>query len=803
MNAAAIAATSNVSLSTTGTPQGFGELERSHEALVDVYFGGRKVGEALATTRPGILRFRSPGEVIASLPRVISGPELNAAIAAELPTNSEAVCSSTNLDHCGIVEPKLIAIIYDEDRFRVDVFVNPRFLKTARSAPEGYLPVPDAQLSLTNAVGLTASGTIGGPSVYNLQNRTIVGLGNARLRANTSFASRLGLVVDDLVGEIDRQDLRYSAGLFWAPGSEFTGQRRILGAGVGTQFDTSADQEALHGTPMILFLAQPARVELLVDGRLVSSRSYAAGNNELDTSALSDGSYSVLLRIQEANGSVREERRFFVKNAQIAPVGHPIFHAYAGMLANTERHRPLSASSTFYYQLGAAWRLNNNFALDVAALGTQHKAMVEAGGWFIKGNVRLRAAALTSTSGDSGALVQVGTSGYGLLNINLDIRRIWSHGGGPLIPLPVYASSFDATPATGVQLANGSYTQATGSLGLRIENGFLSVVGSYRKDRNLRADYTIGPSVSWPVVTRNRLQVVLEASAQRTRTTTAAFAGARILFTSGRMSMTSTIGRGFQDNGADAGDRLSRAVSNFSGQFSHETDGQTQINVEGGVDRNISASSLHAGGIVSGQFGNLRADVLHQLQGRNSTQYDIAFQSGMALGGRSAVLGARNADQSAIIVSLGGERSDTPFTVLIDDVARGRIRVGERMSFHLPAYRTYKVRLTPAEASATGVDAETREVTLYPGNVKPMSWRAESYFTVFAQAIGRDGAPIANALVQSHKGIAETDANGYFQVDVGRDDPITIAKRDGPCHVTLGNVAVKNDFASLGKVVCE
>ncbi|MFL6786662.1 MAG: TcfC E-set like domain-containing protein, partial [Sphingomicrobium sp.] len=679
MNWAAVAATSNVSLSTTGTPPGFSELESAHEALVDVYFGGRKLGEALATTRPGLLRFRSPRDVLASLPRVISSPEITAAFGAELPTNSNAVCSSTNADHCGIIQPKLVAIIYDEDRFRVDIFVNPNFLETARSAPEGYLPTPDAALSLTNAVGLTASGTIGGPSVYNFQNRTIVGLGNARLRANTSLASRLGLVVDDLVAEIDRRDLRYSAGLFWTPGSEFTGQRRILGAGVGTQFDTSADQESLHGTPMILFLARPARVELLVDGRLVGSRSYAAGNNELDTSGLSDGSYSVLLRIEEGNGNVREERRFFVKNAQIAPIGHPIFHAYAGTLANTEHNRPLSASSTFYYQLGSAWRLNNNFALDVAALGTQHKAMVQAGGWFIKGNVRLRAAALASTSGDWGALVQVSTGGHGPLNINFDIRRIWSHDGGPLIPLPVYASTFDTNPATGVQLANGSYVQATGSLGLRIENGFLSVVGSYRKDRNFRADYSIGPSVSWPVVSRDRLQVVLEASAQRTRTTTAAFAGARILVTSGHMSMTSTLGRGFEDNGVGAGGRVSRAVSNFTGQYSHETDGQTQINLEGGLDRNISASALHAGGIVAGQFGNLRADVLHQLEGRNSTQYDLAFQSGMALGGRSAILGARNPDQSAVIVSLAGDRSGTPFTILIDDVARGRVRVGERM----------------------------------------------------------------------------------------------------------------------------
>jgi hypothetical protein len=83
-------------------------------------------------------------------------------------------------------------------------------------------------------------------------------------------------------------------------------------------------------------------------------------------------------------------------------------------------------------------------------------------------------------------------------------------------------------------------------------------------------------------------------------------------------------------------------------------------------------------------------------------------------------------------------------------------------------------------------------------------WRAESYFTVFGQAISSDGMPISDSLVQTAKGIAQTDANGYFQIDLRRDDPITIARADGPaCRVMLGNVVVKNDFASIGKVVCQ
>lgn len=796
------AASSSAALVSTETPEGFGQLASSRVVFLDVYFGDRKVAETFALTQPGYLRFRSPGEVLSKIPDLIPSAEVTNALAGELATNSDAVCSQSNANRCGAITPEVIGIVYDEDHFRVNVFVNPRFLHTARLSPEGYLPIPSAALSLTNALGMNASGTIGGAASYNFQNRTIVGLHNARIRANTSIASNLGLVVDEVVGEVDSKTLRYSAGMFWGPGNDFIGQRRIIGAGVGTQFDTWADQGELHSTPLVVFLSQPSRVELLVDGRLVSSRPYPAGNIELDTSELSEGSYSVVLRIRQTNGAVREERRFFIKNQQVPPSGHPIFYAYAGVLANTRRHAPISPSNTIYYQAGTAWRLSNSFAVDFAALGTQHKTIAQAGAWFIKGPARIRAAGLYSTAGDWGALFQASTAGGGPLSISFDLRRIWSRDGKPLIPLPSYANTFDLTPPTGLQLASGSYTQATGTVGLQLGGAYVSVIGSYRKDRNLPADYTIGPSVSWPVVSRNKIQVVFEASAQRSRTATSAFGGFRVLFNSGRLSMLSSFGHGYQSDEA-SGTSSSRAVSNFTAQYSRQTE-DSNLNFGGGYDRNISSSTIHAAGTFEGRFGNFRADLVHNLEGQGGTQYDVAFQSGLALGAKGLDLGARDLEQSAIVVSVGGDARAATFSVVVNGVPKGQVRIGRHLLLFVPPYRRYTIRLVPVSAVPVDYDTATREVTVYPGNVQSLAWQAQSYFTVFGQAISRAGAPITDALVQSGKGVAQTDANGYFQVDVRHDDPITIAKgENSSCQIKLSDVMVKNDFASIGKVVCE
>lgn len=802
-NAQAGARADAAALVATGTPAGFDALASSRVSLVDIYFGDRKIAEALADTRPGLLRFRTPADVLAALPGVNAAPQLEALLAGELPTNSSALCSLAKTTGCGVLEPAVLGIIYDEDRFRVDIFINPRFLRTSGAGGGDFLPVPTAPLSLTSAFGLAASGAVGGRSTVNLQNRTVLGLGGARIRTSNALASRLGWIVDDFVGEIDRKDLRYSAGLFWAPGTDVIGERRMIGVGVGTQFDTRADSNAIRGTPLVLFLPQPARVEILADGRLVSSRSYEAGKTELDTSGLADGSYSLLLRIHERNGSVREERRFFIKNASVPPVDHPVYFAYAGVLANTRAHRPVDPSRTLFFQAGARWRLSNSLALDADVLGTDTKAIVELGGWLLERPARVRLAALGSTAGDAGILVQFASSAHGALTLDFDLRRIWSADGRPLIPLPDHVDSFGTDQPIGAQLASGSYTQAVGSVGLRLGGGNLSVVASYRKDARLKSDYSIGPSLNWPVVTRNGVQLMFDVSGQRTRSSTAAFAGVRILSTSGPVSVTGTAGASVEDDGSRGDGATGRSTGSVAVQYSRDTAGGAVVTADVGAERDIRSSAVHAGGTLSSPLGNARADLFHGLEGRSGTQYDLSFQSAVAISAHSASFGGRQTEPSAIIVSVHGDAPDALFDVIVDGAPRGEVRSGQKLSLFVPAYRTYRVRLVQAEAVPVDYDTATRDVTLYPGNVQTLDWTAQSYFTLIAQAVSADGSPMVNALVQSRKGIAETDSSGFFQLDMRTGDAITIEGNGGSCAVALPKFVVQNDFAAVGKVICK
>jgi hypothetical protein len=793
---------SNTNLSTAGPPAGFDDLAKPREMLVDVYFGGHKVGTAVALSRPGFVQFRNPEIVAALVPNATSAIDQANALSGDLPAHSHLVCAQSNKQACGSLSTKSPGVIFDEGRFRVDLFVPSQMLGIVPLSETRYLDIASGPPSMTSSVGLSISGSEHRSPSYNVQNRTIIALGPGRVRTDLSYASKQGLIVDNLVGELDLHDVRYSAGLFWAPGLDLTGRRRIVGIGMGTQFDTRADRDNLTGTPVILFLSQPARVDFVVDGRLVGSRSYDAGNNVIDTTSLPEGSYPLVLRIHEANGTEREEHRFFAKTSQVAPVGQPLYFAYAGMLANTRRDRLVSLSDDFYYQLGTATRLNQSVAVDLSLVGTQRKSMVEAGAWLLTDFAQVRAAGLVSTVGDKAALLQATSSGRGPFNFAFDLRRVWSKDGRPLIPVPSFVDSFGGGQLTGAQLG-GSYTQASASIGYRLGSAYLSVLGTLRKDAGRRSDYSMGPSLTWPFLTLNRLQLTFQADAQKSRRATSAFAGIRLIYSGKGASVNADAGYASVDSRRGTGTSKSRAVGGLSANYFYEDDNRTQLSVGGGVERSIDSTIAHAGGTLYSRFGNVRADLLDNLEGRGGIQYGLTLQSAVAASGGQVAFGARDLDDSAVIVQVAGDSSPARFKVLINGMSYGHVRAGAQLPIHLEPYRSYEVRIVPENAAPVSLDSDAQKLTLYPGTARVLRWTARTYVTAFGQAIGPDGAPVANAMVQAPHSIGETDDNGYFQIDAASGDVLSFTRGSSRCEVTLAGSSPSKDILALGKVDCK
>lgn len=777
-------------------PADFAAMEGPRELVMDLYVGGKRLGDVQVVSERGTVRFRDPAAAAALVPNLTDAAALKAALAGALDSHAELVCGKLNSNACGAVNTGTAAVIVDEDQLRIDLFVGARLLKTVAVGATGFLPAPTSGPSLASAFGLTMSGTTNKSPLYHLQSRNVLGWGAGRVRSNVAVASGFGLLVDDLVAEFDRPDQRFSGGLFWAPGNDFTGERRILGLGFETQLDTRVDKERLQGTPLTVFLRQPARVEILVDGRLVDARFYEAGNTLLDTSVLPSGSYNLVLRIQEGGGPVREERRFFVRSADMAPLGRPLFHAAAGLLADSRKGHPVSLDKRFYYAAGANVRLTRQIGVEASVTGTQRKALGQAGLFLVTRVARLRAAGLRSTDGDSGALMQLASADLGRLQFTFDLRRVNSRSGQPLLPETENGESFGGAVNRSKPLV-GSYTQLTGNVGMQLGRLDLQVSGYFRGGNGPTRDFSVGPNVAWRLVQRPGMQFTLLADAQKMPGGVSGFVGARLLMVRGGLSTISSGGTSYADRQGSSSRR--RSIGTTSLQWDAQPWEDSRLALAAGLNREQVGTSLQGSAFLQSRFGTARADVSHRLGG--TTGYAVNLQSGGAITGESVSLGGKELAESALVATVRGRAG--AFELLVDGVSRGRLRGGGSLPLYLAPYRTYQVQLRPLDSGAIDFDPAPRKVTLYPGNVEHAVWEAQKLLTMFGRLVDAEGQPLAGARLEGGTAEDVSGPDGWFQFDRQAARTLAFTRPDGSrCSVPLPASGADKDYLSLGTVTC-
>lgn len=216
-------------------PAGFEVLLEPQQAMVDVYYGGANVGQAMLWFSPGDVRFADVDAVLAMLDDVADRPAVRAALGqVSLDPHIGLVCErsgeSTQND-CGRLPAGQTGVIFDQRHFRVDVSVAASLLVTRPALRRRYLTPGSTAPALVGFVSGTLVGE-GGTRDYDLQTRLIASSGNARLRAEASYSYSYGALVDTLAAEIDRLGIRYSVGYMWAPGLDLIGRRKLLGVGV-------------------------------------------------------------------------------------------------------------------------------------------------------------------------------------------------------------------------------------------------------------------------------------------------------------------------------------------------------------------------------------------------------------------------------------------------------------------------------------------------------------------------------------------------------------------------------------------
>jgi len=792
------AGVSNSSGFKSTAPEGFETLAAERDVVLDAYYGGRKLGEIQARISPGIIRFHDPAALAGLVPDVARKAELAAFLGTALSANASLACGLARPESCGLLPPGHYGVIVDEERFRVDLFVNPELLIKPDPSAAQYLAPPEDEPSLVSLFGLTASGSSRGGETLHLQNRSIASLGATRIRSDSSVSSDTGLTFDNLTLEADRGDWRYMGGLFWAPGSELIGRRKIAGFGITTQLDTRQNKEALLGTPVSIFLQQPAKIDLLVDGRIVSSRIYPAGNRLIDTASLPNGSYDLIVRIQEDGRPARQEQRFFSKGSAMAPEGRPLLAAFAGLLPSSNHGLSLDGD-TFFYEASAAYRLSPALGIDAAVLGTQHKALFEGGAVYHLSWAQVRVAALLSSDADYGAVLRLSSVGPSPFSFSFDLRKVVSRDGSALLPLTLSKGTFSEEPQSGFA-DRGSYTQALSILGYRLGQANLRLTGLYRRNGSEKANYSVGAAIDLPVVRTGRWDIILQADARRTERDFASFIGARFLVNRGSFAFSGSAGVRHQSDRPGANDQL---VGEAQAAWYRELADHSKLAGDVAAGRDADGTYARASAYARTALINARADLLQQFGDHRTTQYAATLDGGFVLTKAGMGVAGRDMSDTAVMVRIDGSGPGQKFDVLVDEVTRGTVEEGKRLLLFLQPFETYDVRLRPRGPQIASFDTAPKAVTLYPGNVSELEWKVTRLFILFGRAVGADGKAIGDADIVAPHGIGRTDREGYFQIEANSKDELQLNRgTEMNCTMKIGPATPADGLVSAGDMMC-
>ncbi len=391
-------------------PPGFSHLVERQSSLVDVFSGGRFLVSTIATYTPDTIAFEAPGDITAEL-SALSDPEaITAGLGGELSTHGELICVGGTQPGCGELRPEIVGVIYDADRFRADLFVNPDHLVTRVPTRDRYLPAAQSRLTLLQNFSATFAGADDADTVSTFGSFTTVAMGESRFETIASYTEHDDLTIDRMFFARDYRGMEYVSGLFRTSGRAlaFMGENDLGGVRIASSLRTRADLAFARGSPITVFLAAGSRVDIIKDGRLLSSSFYPAGNQVLDTSGLPDGSYDITIRIDDG-GSPREEVRFFSKTVRIPPMDQPLsFFEMGRVLERSTTELFPEDTDAWLARLGHSRRVTENLGLDAGIAATEDEQLLELGVFYLGqaprelGFYELQASAFVDAEADYG-----------------------------------------------------------------------------------------------------------------------------------------------------------------------------------------------------------------------------------------------------------------------------------------------------------------------------------------------------------------------------------------------------------------
>ena len=788
-------------LQQKSVPAGFEDLLAPQETIVDIYYGGRFITAMPAVFTADSIEFYDPNLLIQKVPvPLLNAYRLNHFLSGELDNHSSAICLNSRDSQCGIIEPDIIGVIFDESRFRADLFINPDYLDVEPVDYNAFLPDSTAGPGLMQNITATTSGNLGNQNSrnnYTIFGDTFLSAGENSLQVDWDLSRDQNFSVNQLLMERDYQGKQWQAGLVYGSGFglNFSNSSRLWGGRLSSSYNTRTDRSFTGGTPLEIFMPVRGRYEIVREERLLTSNFVDAGHQALNTSSFPSGAYDLTIRLFDEQGNlIKEETHFFAKQSRLPPSNDPEFFLEAGMVAKTGPELILpELTNVSLARAGVNVRLGDTWSGTFASASTPGQTLGEFSLFNIGRSYDLSLGTMIESWSDYGIRSDARYR-IDALNLNASYMQLWREDGHRN-----ESNTFD--------LLGNSFRQTSFSANYPLFKGNASY--RYSLNDNLSSNDTSNRQVrqtisySRPMYRDSLYSAFLRLDSSWTNQ--GDITGLMSIDlrhsknnwsfrASPQTSMTKTSG------GTSTIDNSVLAEASYSDRDTFA--GNLNGSVYAEASSNRTSTGLSTRYASTWGSSNLNLNYADN-NGRSSTAYSASISSSFTANQDVIAVGGQNQSRAAIVVTVNGAKEDERFDVYVDNQHKG-FALGDRPSIvHLSPFATYQVSIRANGESLYSFDEKVHEVTLYPGNVSALDYEVKPVLLLYGRAQLSDGQWVSHASVEGGEGLAVSDEFGLFQAEVLSDTTELIFRKNGQeCIVPLSPESYKKEFNNLGQVVC-
>ncbi len=789
--------------------------------LLDIYFGGEFLFSQMAEFNTNEVVLSNPEAVVEAIPQILDAAILAESLSGALETNAGLRCYSSGQTDCGVLEPAIAGIIFNEDLFRVDVFINPDFLAFSTTVVNTYLPASDTGWSFLQNLTVALAGDDNDFfDSQSLNAASLVSWKENRFLLGLSYADISDWTADNILLRRDYRGRNYQGGYFQTfndASLRFIPEESMRGFRIASTLDTRADLDTSRGAELSVFLVNRSRVSIFKDERLVSSRSYDAGNQVLDTGLLPGGAYPITLEIEDASGAVRREQRFYVKSSQFPPPDQLLWGVEVGELTlrNTEEFIP-EALDVFYAKFSASKRVGASTALKGGIAARDELGLLELGISQLNPYFELDLNAAASTEEGYGASF-IGRTRWRTVTLSINYRQTWADDFEPedrllleSSQLPDFPELLDEEilpPDTGRTVTNlawfaGDSRQTNVNLTWFVWGGTFTAKAQEAKteiQNNLR-EYTLDYQKPFLRTADRELYANLQFS--EINGLKQGLVG--ITYRWGKGNFTNNVWAQHQQRKPPDENWERDTEYAVSSSWRDRERPRGDLNVIGRASHRSQFDDVSVSTRWRDRFGEFNGAVEHISDDNSRNLITGDFSTSFAVADKQFAFGGEELSRSAIVVSISGDQqADTWFDVMVNGTRRGYAKVGEKTLISLRPYQTYDVEILPRGAGFVSYEEKREKVTLYPGNVANLHWDASRVNIVFGRLLDQNGDPIENAVLRGASGLAITGQLGFFQAEIKTtQQTLKAVTPASECDIDLPDYSVQNGIAQIGDLRC-